>query len=232
MKFKKGWKNIVIVLSVILLILIIYNCNGTNKKEHFQESNQNNNNADPNQHAQLKKQIAAFANVSEDRVSDLKVEGVVPSITVSFYILPRTVDDTSASTLLDIENDLNDRKKNMGFDFTVEGQTLKFINMNVDNLEKSEETQYQRLMNKFVDKGLDEQIQQLRDIQRMVKYDNPMDRFYRFTKVGDLVVDSQKKNEIPAEGQEGSLEEDVPPIEQLNNNQTVEQFTLNQHKFY
>ena len=230
MKFKKGWKNIGIVLSVILLILIIYNFNGSNKKEHFQDSEENNN-ADTNQHAQLKKQIAAFANVSENRISDLKVNGVVPSITVSFFILPRTIDDASASTLLDIESDLNDRKKNMGFDFTVDGQTLKFINMDVNNLEKSEETQYQRLMNKFVDAGLDDQIEQLKNIQKMVKYDNPMDRFYKFTKVGDLVVDSQNKNEIPNEGQEGSLE-DVPPIEQLNNNKTIEEFTLNHHKFY
>lgn len=236
MKFKKEWKTISIILIAIFLVLIIYNFNKTSKKETFQNqtnnnvnivnNSNNNSNSDINQYAELRSQIAAFADVSEDRIRDLKVEGVVPSVTVSYVIMPRTVDQMDDKSLEEVKNDLNDRTKDMGYNFTIDGETLRFIGMTVEGLDKPTETQYQKLMNKFIDRGLDDQIKHIKDIQNMVKYNNPMDRFYEFTKVGDLVLDSQQKNEIPVEGQEGSLDTDVPPIEQSNNavNGTTETF--------
>jgi hypothetical protein len=208
MKLKKEWKMITMILMIILLILIIYKFNSNHKKETFIE--QNNVISDSNQYIELKKEIAIFANVSEDRIDGLKIEGVLPDVTVSYYILPRTIDNVEDRTLEEVKADLNDRK-DTALEFTIDGQSLTFSGILLDALEKSEQTKYDKLMDKFKDKELDKQIQYVKDLKNVIKYNNPMDRFYKFSKLGNIVL--EKQNDIPVEGQEGSLENDTPPIE-------------------
>ena len=237
MKLKKQWNYIIIILLVLLGFLIIYNMNGT---EHFQNNNNNNfniNNINNNEnddndyleYAQLKTYVASFADVLEDRIQDFKVGGTSPDVSISFTILPRSIDDIDDKSLEELYDTLSKMKSNMNYEFSVDGEDLKFVDIEVSPLEKNKLTQHERLISKFVDPKLNEQIQYLKNIKHHIPHNNNSDRFYKFDEKGQLMLQPKKEN-IPINTENGVLEGDNFSV--VNNNiPMVEQFVPYHKRF-
>lgn len=189
MKFIKEWKYIKIILLIVLIFLIIYKLNGD--KELFQ----NNNDV-------LKQEISALLDITEDRIENLKVSGVEPNISISYNVIPRDINDTEAHTLESLEETINNLKKNMNYQFTIDGTTHTITNISMKPVEKST-TKFQELEDKFIDPGIDKQIKHLKDVKNYIKdgtyikYDNPMDRFYEFDENGNLKLENELLNIEP-----------------------------------
>lgn len=214
---KNEWKKVIMILLVLLVVLIIYYLNES--KEKFQNNNQNNNQNNDDNITGLKTSLAIFSKVQEDRIDNIKINGTLPDIKITYDILPRTIDDTEEKTLDELETILEAYKTSMDYNFVIDGQEHTFIDINIAPYQKGTTTTYQALTDKFVDRGIDKQIQGLKDIQNMVKYSNPMDRFYKFNKnTGDLILEEEiaKNTPIEAESVSGELNSD------LSNNNTVD----------
>jgi hypothetical protein len=210
MKLKKEWKNISLIMLLFLFLMVIFNLNGNNKKIENFENN-------PTEYLQLKSELASFVGIPEDRIDNIQIDGVIPDVKITFKVLPRTIDALDEKNLLDVQESIASKIGSMSYDFTVEGETLKFIDINVSNDSIKQNTEYKQLMNKYIDPTINKQIKHLKNIKNYVKYDNSMDRFYKFNDDGALKLN----NPISPETEEASLPS-IPSMSVSTNNTVVD----------
>jgi hypothetical protein len=227
---KKEWKLVMTMLFSLLIILIIHCMNKS--KEGYQNNNTNDNDNGNNNIAELKTALAVFSKVQEDRIQNIKVEGIIPDVQIKYNIMPRTIDNIEGKTLEELETILKAYQENMDYIFTVNDQEHNFIDISVKPHQQSVLTSYQRLTNKFIDKGINTQIQGLKDTQNLIKYSNPMDRFYKFNKeTGKLDVNNEEElvKDIPPEGENGELNSSNNK-NNLNNLNNINEGFVSYHK--
>ena len=221
-------------MLLFLFLMVIFYLNADNKKtEHFENNSTKYN--------QLKSELASFVGVPENRIDDIQVDGIIPDVKITFKILPRTIDALDEKNLLDVENSLTSKIGSMNYDFTVDGETLKFVDINVSNDSTTHDTEYKKLINKYVDPTLDKQIKHLKNIKNYVKYNNSMDKFYKFNDDGKLILNNitdpeTEEANLPSTPNQSTLinntiTENSP---QANNTTTnvIESFVINNYKPY
>ena len=187
-----------IILLIVLVILIIYKLNG-NQIETFQN--------DEKSQLVLKQELTSLFDIPEERLDNIKISGLDPDITITFYIRPRDINDEESPNLENIKQNIENMKKNMNYQLTINGELKNFKDISVNAIEKSKITKFEQLKNKFIDPNIDSQIQHLNDVKYFIKdgvylkHDNPMDRFYKFNKFGDLTVEEEIQNPEPTDPQ-------------------------------
>lgn len=216
MKFSKDWTCIKIILLIILIILIIYKLNG-DTTETFNNDTQNDNKSDTTDNQILKRELSAILDISEDRIENIKISGLDPDIKVTFYIIPRDINDEESPKLESIQETITNIKQNMNYQFTIDGEMKNFTDIEVKPIEKNTPTKMDQLKNKFIDANIDNQIKHLNDVKYYIKdgvyikRDNPMDRFYEFSKHGNLTIEDELQNPEPTEplSENGVLDGDI-----------------------